>query len=277
MTRSGARTRGEATEPMTRRAWPISGLILAAVLGVGGCSHDTKQASPDGKPHMQGLPSQVADYPRDPEPKLRLSEVRKIGDAHRFALPVGVCVEAQGLLARAEQGHGTARHEVGWYSAKGNNVAVARFDWTDEATFGYYADGFLRDALCLDGGADRSFEMPGRHRHRVDGEERFRRRKRWRCAVAHHPRRHHPQPLLRLGRCRRVSYLRVRTSGRSRRLLALGRTPGSAAVRPQLLRSEDQRSTGSSSVSPCAMWLSGGTMSGWCGGCRGFRALALIV
>jgi len=40
-------------------------------------------------------------------------------------------------------------------------VGVARYDWTDEATFGYFADGYLQDAVCLTGVPDESLQLSG--------------------------------------------------------------------------------------------------------------------
>ena len=71
----------------------------------------------------------------------------------------GVCDESKRLLVRAERGHGTARHEIGWYNRDSNLVSVARFDWTDGATFGYFADAFLQDLVCLTGAPDQSLDL----------------------------------------------------------------------------------------------------------------------
>jgi hypothetical protein len=60
---------------------------------------------------------------------------------------------------RAELGHGTERHHVGFYSHQTNDVGVARYDWTDEATFGYFADAYLQDTVCLTGSPDESVHL----------------------------------------------------------------------------------------------------------------------
>ena len=111
-------------------------------------------------PLVQELPSQVADYRLNPALELQVSESRRIGDGHSFVMP-GVCDQSQRLLVSAERGHGTARHQVGWYSHDSNDVGVARYDWTDGETFGDFADGYLQDVVCLTGPPDRSLQLSG--------------------------------------------------------------------------------------------------------------------
>jgi len=137
-------------------------LILSclATLVLAGCTHDADAVVERPQAHLDGLPEQIQSHARNPHPKLRLKEERSIGDGRLFALP-GFCENSAATLAIAERGHGTARHELGWYDVGGGKSnSVVRYDWTDDDTYDTFVLAMDQDQVCL-GGWDEDLLISG--------------------------------------------------------------------------------------------------------------------
>jgi hypothetical protein len=138
----------------------VGGLVCALPFVFAACSQGEAESAETPRTHVNGLPEWIGKHARDPNPKLRLAEERKIGDSHGFVLP-GLCDESEATLAVAERGNGIERHEVGWYSVGATSYSVVRWDWTDEATFDSFATAMLQDSVCLSGPWDQELQISG--------------------------------------------------------------------------------------------------------------------
>jgi hypothetical protein len=138
----------------------VLGLACMALLLLAGCTPEAEAGTKSPRAHKDGLPERIAEHIRNPDPALRLSEERTIGDGNAFGLP-GVCDDSEATLAVAERGHGTERHEVGWYSVGQRSYSVVRWDWTDESTYDTFVTAMLEDDACLSGPWDQELRIQG--------------------------------------------------------------------------------------------------------------------